>query len=35
MDVPVWLWAVVLGLILAMLALDLLAHRHAHVVGVR
>jgi tellurite resistance protein TerC len=35
MDVPVWLWAGVLGLILAMLALDLLAHRHAHVVGVR
>jgi tellurite resistance protein TerC len=35
MDVPLWLWAAVLGLILAMLALDLLAHRHAHVVGVR
>jgi len=35
MDVPFWLWAAVLGLILAMLALDLLAHRHAHVVGVR
>jgi len=35
MDVPVWLWAGVLGLILAMLALDLLAHRHAHVVEVR
>lgn len=35
MDVPLWLWAAVLGLILAMLALDLLAHRRAHVVGVR
>lgn len=35
MDVPFWLWAVVLGLILTMLALDLLAHRSAHVVGVR
>jgi len=35
MDVPFWLWAAVLGLILAMLALDLLAHRSAHVVGVR
>ncbi len=35
MDVPFWLWAAVLGLILAMLALDLLAHRRAHVVGVR
>ena len=35
MDVPLWLWASVLGLILAMLALDLLAHRRAHVVGVR
>ena len=35
MDVPFWLWAAVLGLILAMLAIDLLAHRSAHVVGVR
>jgi tellurite resistance protein TerC len=35
MDVPFWMWAAVLGLILAMLALDLLAHRRAHVVGVR
>ncbi len=35
MDVPFWLWAAVLGLILAMLALDLFAHRRAHVVGVR
>jgi tellurite resistance protein TerC len=35
MDVPFWLWAAVLGLILAMLTLDLIAHRHAHVVGVR
>ena len=35
MDVPLWLWAAVLGLILAMLVLDLLAHRRAHVDGVR
>ena len=35
MDVPFWLWAAVLGLILAMLAVDLIAHRRAHVVGVR
>lgn len=35
MDVPFWLCAAVLGLILAMLALDLRAHRRAHVVGVR
>jgi len=35
MDVPFWLWAAVLGLILAMLALDLLAHRRAHVVVLR
>ncbi|MBC7559190.1 MAG: TerC family protein [Dermatophilaceae bacterium] len=35
MDVPFWLWAAVLGLILFMLAVDLIAHRRAHVVGVR
>ncbi|MGY1827974.1 MULTISPECIES: TerC family protein [unclassified Blastococcus] len=35
MDVPLWLWAAVLGLVLAMLAVDLFAHRRAHVIGVR
>ena len=35
MEISFWLWAAVLGLIVAMLALDLLAHRRAHVVGVR
>lgn len=31
MDVPLWLWFAVLGLILVMLAIDLFAHRHAKV----
>ncbi|MCX2951508.1 TerC family protein [Lentzea sp. NEAU-D7] len=35
MVVPLWAWAAVLGAILAMLAVDLFAHRRAHVVGVR
>jgi len=35
MDVPLWLWFAVLALILAMLSLDLVAHRRAHVIGVR
>ncbi|MBJ7355819.1 TerC family protein [Nocardioides sp.] len=35
MDVPLWAWAAVLAVILAMLAIDLFAHRTAHVVGVR
>jgi tellurite resistance protein TerC len=35
MDVPLWAWAAVLGVILAMLAIDLFAHRTAHIVGVR
>ncbi|MFM7013866.1 MAG: TerC family protein [Actinomycetota bacterium] len=35
MDVPLWLWLGVLGLILAMLAIDLIAHRDAHVITVR
>ena len=35
MDVPFWLWLAVLGLILGMLAVDLFAHRRAHVIGVR
>lgn len=35
MSVPVWAWFVVLGVIVAMLAIDLVAHRKAHVIGVR
>ncbi|HYO39335.1 MAG TPA: TerC family protein [Nocardioidaceae bacterium] len=35
MDVPLWAWAAVLAVILAMLMIDLLAHRRAHVVSVR
>lgn len=35
MSVPLWAWLAVLGLILAMLAIDLFAHRRAHVIGVR
>ncbi len=35
MDVPLWAWAAVLAVILVMLAVDLLAHRKAHVVSVR
>ncbi len=35
MDVPLWAWAAVIGGILAMLAVDLFAHRRAHVVAVR
>ncbi len=35
MSVPFWAWIAVLGLILVMLAIDLFAHRRAHVVGVR
>jgi TerC family integral membrane protein len=35
MSVPLWVWLAVLGAILAMLAVDLLAHRRAHVIGVR
>ncbi|WP_033262764.1 TerC family protein [Amycolatopsis vancoresmycina] len=35
MTVPLWAWAAVLGVILAMLAIDLAAHRKASVVGVR
>ena len=35
MDVPVWGWAAVLAVILAMLAVDLVAHRREHVVSVR
>jgi tellurite resistance protein TerC len=35
MDVPLWAWAAVLAVILAMLAIDLFAHRTAHVVSVK
>ncbi|QBX56425.1 TerC family protein [Nocardioides seonyuensis] len=35
MDAPLWLWIAVLGAVLVMLLIDLLAHRHAHVIGVR
>lgn len=35
MDVPVWAWFAVVGAILVMLAVDLVAHRRAHVIGVR
>ncbi len=35
MDVPVYAWLAVLGTIVAMLAIDLFAHRKAHVIGVR
>ena len=35
MDVPLEVWAAVIGGILVMLAVDLLAHRRAHVIGVR
>src|SRR3712207_2596425 len=34
-DVSVWLWLAVLGVIVGMLAVDLFAHRRAHVIGVR
>jgi tellurite resistance protein TerC len=34
-SVPLWAWFAVLGVILAMLAVDLLAHRRAHVIGLR
>lgn len=35
MDVNVWVWVAVLAAILAMLAVDLFAHRRAHVISVR
>ena len=35
MDVPLWVWLAVLGVILLMLVVDLVAHRRAHVIGVR
>jgi tellurite resistance protein TerC len=35
MTVPFWAWLAVIGVIVAMLAIDLFAHRRAHVIGVR
>lgn len=35
MDVPLWLWFAVLGLILVMLAVDLFAHRKASIISVK
>lgn len=35
MDVPLWLWLTVFGLILGMLAIDLFAHRHASVISLK
>lgn len=35
MDVPLWAWLAVLGAIALMLAIDLFAHRRAHVIAVR
>jgi tellurite resistance protein TerC len=35
LDVPLWLWFAVLGLILVMLAIDLFAHRHAKVIELK
>ncbi|WP_395638497.1 TerC family protein [Pseudolysinimonas sp.] len=35
MDVPLWAWLTVIAVIVAMLAIDLVAHRHAHVIGLR
>ena len=35
MNVPLWLWLAVIGFIFVMLAVDLIAHRNAHVIKVR
>lgn len=35
MNVPIYAWLAVLAIILVMLAIDLFAHRRAHVIGVR
>jgi tellurite resistance protein TerC len=35
LDVPLWLWLAVLGIILGMLAIDLFAHRHASVISLK
>jgi tellurite resistance protein TerC len=34
-DVPLWAWTAFVVFILVMLAVDLVAHRHAHVVSTR
>lgn len=35
MNTPVWLWLSVIAFIIVMLAIDLIAHRRAHVIGVK
>ena len=35
MNVPLWAWLAVIGVILVMLVIDLIAHRTAHVIGAR
>ncbi|MFI8696624.1 TerC family protein [Dietzia maris] len=35
MNTPLWVWLAVLAFIVVMLAIDLLAHRKAHVIGVK
>lgn len=35
MHTPIWIWLAVLAFIVVMLAIDLVAHRKAHVIGVR
>ncbi|MBB1058437.1 tellurium resistance protein TerC, partial [Dietzia sp. B19] len=35
MHTPLWIWLAVLAFIILMLAIDLVAHRKAHVIGVR
>ncbi|OHV24343.1 tellurium resistance protein TerC [Parafrankia soli] len=35
MDVPAWAWAAFIGGLLLLLAIDLIAHRRAHVIGFR
>ena len=35
LSVPLWAWFAVIGAILLMLAVDLVAHRHAHIIRVR
>ncbi|MDO7882625.1 TerC family protein [Salinibacterium soli] len=35
MTVPLWAWLAVIGVIVLMLAIDLVAHRKAHVIGLR
>ena len=35
MEITFWVWATVLAFIVVMLLIDLFAHRHAHVIGVR